>query len=77
MSGVKYTVDGTVGQLIIPAATARYYTDYTIKVSEPILGLPTFETKDDEACYLGVNNLELTLQLNDCKPCIIFPPPRS
>jgi hypothetical protein len=66
------TTDGTVGQLLIPVATAGYYADYTIKVSEPILGLPTFELKDDEACYLGVNNLELTLQLNDCKHVLYF-----
>jgi hypothetical protein len=63
-----------VGQLVIPDATAEYCADYTIKVSEPILGLPTFEIKDDEACYLGVNNLELTLQLNDCKHVLYFPP---
>jgi hypothetical protein len=61
------TAAGSVGQLIIPAADAGYIADNTIKVSEQIVGLPTFELKDDEACFLGIHNLELSLQLNDCK----------
>ena len=60
------------GTELVVNAAAGYYADYTIKVSEPILGLPTFELKDDEACFLGVNNLELTLQLNDCKHVLYF-----
>ena len=61
------------GTVLLANTATDYYADYTIKVSEPILGLPTFELKDDEACFLGVNNLELTLQLNDCKHVLYFP----
>jgi hypothetical protein len=70
-----YNMDGVpqAGGEIPAGSVANWYTDYTIKVSEPILGLPTFELKDDEACFLGVNNLELTLQLNDCKHVLYFP----
>jgi hypothetical protein len=52
---------------------AGCYADITISVSEPILGLPTFEMKDHEAAFMGVNNLELTLQLNDCNHVLYFP----
>ena len=58
-------VDGTV---TIPVANSNgAYIDVTIDVSENILGLPTFEIKSEESAYLGINNLELNLQLNDCK----------
>ena len=39
------------GMVPAGAASANYYADITIKVSEPILGLPTFELEDDEACF--------------------------
>jgi hypothetical protein len=76
MSVVLYNADGVpqpANTSIVVGAGADWYADYTIKVSEPILGLPTFEIKDDEACFLGVNNLELTLQLNNCKHVLYFP----
>jgi hypothetical protein len=76
MTVVLYDGNGDVvvtGIVPAEAASANYYADITIKVSEPILGLPTLELKDDEACFLGVNNLELTLQLNDCKHVLYFP----
>lgn len=53
-------------------APAGFYVDIVLNVSEPLLGLPCFELKDDEACFLGVNNLELNLLLNDCKRCFYF-----
>jgi hypothetical protein len=73
-----YTAAGVeVVNRIIPAnatgAPVLYYADISIRVSEPILGLPTFELKDHEACYMGVNTLELTLQLNDGKHVLYFP----
>jgi hypothetical protein len=59
---------------ITAANGAGCYADISIKVSEQILGLPTFELKDHEAAFMGVNNLELTLQFNDCKHVVYFPP---
>jgi hypothetical protein len=50
MSVVLYNqlgVEQVTGE--IPAGSVPgFYADYTIKVSQPILGLPTFEIKDDE-----------------------------
>jgi hypothetical protein len=72
-----YKADGTATATqtqFVAADGAGCYADITISVSEPILGLPTFEIKDHEAAFMGVNNLELTLQLNDCKHVLYFPP---
>jgi hypothetical protein len=56
------------GIVTIPTAVSDgAYIDVSMDVSENILGLPTFEIKSEEAAYLGINNLELNLQLNDCK----------
>ena len=66
-------VDSVNGLSTIPAGSvAGFYADIKIKVSEPILGLPTFELKDHEAAFMGVNNIELTLQFNDCKHVLYF-----
>ena len=72
-----YKADGTFATSqtgFIVGDGAGCYADITISVSEPILGLPTFEIKDHEAAFMGVNNMELTLQLNDCKHVLYFPP---
>ena len=77
ISFILYKADGgaTATQTQFVAADgAGCYADITITVSEPILGLPTFEMKDHEAAFMGVNNLELTLQLNDCQHVLYFPP---
>ena len=71
-----YKADGTFATSqtgFIVGDGAGCYADITISVSEPILGLPTFEIKDHEAAFMGVNNMELTLQLNDCKHVLYFP----
>jgi hypothetical protein len=54
MSVVLYDVNGDiVADETLPAnVAAGHYADYTIKVSEPIFGLPTIEIKDDEAYVL-------------------------
>ena len=36
-------------------------------MSEPLVGLPTAEMKEDESNYLSINNLELLLQWNDMR----------
>jgi hypothetical protein len=41
----------------------------SVIVSEPLLGLPTCEMKENESNYLGINNLELFLQWNDMRNC--------
>jgi len=77
ISFILYKSDGSATATqtqFVAADGAGCYADITITVSEPILGLPTFEMKDHEAAFMGVNNLELTLQLNDCKHVLYFPP---
>jgi hypothetical protein len=39
----------------------------SVIVSEPLLGLPTCEMKENESNYLSINNLELLLQWNDMR----------
>ena len=63
MSVVLYDANGAIAldpathlqTFSIPAgaSAAGYFADNTLKVSEPIVELPTFEIKDDEACFLG------------------------
>jgi len=47
------------------ASTVRVVCSVT--VSEPLLGLPTCEMKENESNYLSINNLELLLQWNDMR----------
>jgi len=58
-----YTVANTAAGAL--ASTVRVVC--SIIVSEPLLGLPTCEMKDNESNYLGINNLELFLQWNDMR----------
>ena len=47
------------------AVTVR--VECSVNVSEPLVGLPTAEMKEDESNYLSINNLELLLQWNDMR----------
>jgi hypothetical protein len=61
-----YTVANTAADAV--ASTVRVVCSVT--VSEPLLGLPTCEMKENESNYLSINNLELFLQWNDMR--IVF-----
>jgi hypothetical protein len=53
---------------IVNGATASTITVIcSVSVSEPLLGLPTCEMKENESNYLSINNLELLLQWNDMR----------
>lgn len=63
-----YTADGALvpaGEQL--AAGTTFYVQLELNVSEPILGMPTLEFKEDEASFMGINSLELVLQYNDFK----------
>jgi hypothetical protein len=63
---IANTVTGTVSLPITPAAGAQNYTLYvTMDVSEPLLGVPCFEMKSEEAAFVGVNQIDITLLFND------------
>ena len=73
-SNVYYTVALTNvnGVLTLPATSGTqgvgvgtYYLNISLPVSEPILGLPCFELKSEEACFVGVNAMEINLLYND------------
>ena len=44
----------------------------SVIVSEPLLGLPTVEMKENESNYLGINNLELFVQWNDMRNVFLY-----
>jgi len=62
-------VDGTVKLPASPngqGAVPQNYTLYvTMDVSEPLLGVPCFEMKSEEAAFVGVNQIDITLLFND------------
>jgi hypothetical protein len=57
----EYTVINTTAV----AVTVR--VECSVNVSEPLVGLPTAEMKENESNYLSINNLELLLQSNDMR----------
>ena len=66
---VANAVDGTVKLPASPngqGAVPQNYTLYvTMDVSEPLLGVPCFEMKSEEAAFVGVNQIDITLLFND------------
>ena len=59
----------TVANTAVGAVASTVRVACSVTVSEPLLGLPTCEMKENESNYLSINNLELLLQWNDMK-CI-------
>jgi hypothetical protein len=57
----EYTVANATGANVVVTVVC------SVSVSEPLLGLPTCEMKENESNYLGINNLELLLQWNDMR----------
>ena len=49
------------------AVASTVYVQCSVNVSEPLVGLPTAEMKENESNYLSINNLELLLQWNDMR----------
>ena len=49
------------------AVSVTVRVECSVNVSEPLVGLPTAEMKEDESNYLSINNLELLLQWNDMR----------
>ena len=60
-------VNGEYSVINASAAAVLVKVVCTVTVSEPILGLPTAQMKEDESNYLSINNLELLLQWNDMR----------
>jgi hypothetical protein len=59
-NGEYSVIDGTAASVTVIVVCA-------VTVSEPLLGLPTAEMKENESNYLSINNLELLLQWNDMR----------
>jgi hypothetical protein len=59
ITGVFTVVNGGAASIV--------YVQCTVDVSEPLVGLPTAEMKENESNYLSINNLELLLQWNDMR----------
>jgi hypothetical protein len=57
----------TVANTATGAVASTVKVVCSVNVSEPLLGLPTCEMKEDESNYLSINNLELLLQWNDMR----------
>jgi len=57
----------TVANTAVGAVASTVRVVCSVTVSEPLLGLPTCEMKEDESNYLSINNLELLLQWNDMR----------
>jgi hypothetical protein len=49
------------------AVSVTVRVECSVNVSEPLVGLPTCELKENESNYLSINNLELLLQWNDMR----------
>jgi len=57
----------TVANTAVAAVASTVRVVCSVNVSEPLLGLPTCELKENESNYLGINNIELFLQWNDMR----------
>jgi len=65
-AGAVDLVDGAVTLPVSPQDGAVDYMLYVeIAVSEPLLGVPCFELKSEEAAFIGVNAININLLFND------------